>query len=101
VAGIDLDIDEIDAFAMRDQVAPVGAFGEFNGAVTTLKSMEPSAIGENEQLVAAVGDRNCTPCSRAATSRGGESGSRDRSAAARRFFVIATGDHADRPLELS
>jgi len=57
-------------------------------------------IGENEQLVAAVGDRIL----HALLARGEPAGAanRDRridSAAARRF-VIATGDHENRPLEL-
>jgi hypothetical protein len=44
MAGIKLDIDDVGAGPMRDQIAPVFARGEASGAVTILKSMASSAL---------------------------------------------------------
>ena len=57
VAGIEFDIEHIDALAIRDQVAPVGALGRGQRRGDDLEVDGAIGIGENEQLVAAVGER--------------------------------------------
>ena len=57
VAGIELDIEDIDAGAMRDQLAPVGALGRGERRGDDLEIDRAVGIGEDEQLVAAVGER--------------------------------------------
>ena len=57
VAGIEFDIEHIDAFAIWNQVAPVGAFGRGERRGDDLEVDRVIRIGENEQLVAAVGER--------------------------------------------
>ena len=57
VAGIEFDIEDIDARAMRDQVAPVGALRRGERRGDDLEVDGAVGIGEDEQLVAAVGER--------------------------------------------
>ena len=57
VAGIEFDIENIDAVAIRDQVAPVRALGRGERRGNDLEVDGAVGIGEDEQLVAAVGER--------------------------------------------
>ena len=54
---IEFDIDQVDALAMRDQVAPVGALRGSDRRGDDLEVDRAIGIGQNEQLLAAVGDR--------------------------------------------
>ena len=95
VAGIELDIEHVDALAIRNQVAPVGALGRGERRGDDLEVDGAVGVGEDEQLIAAVGDRIL----HAFLARGDEP--------RRRFgigeidqpllggFVVAAGDHAE------
>ncbi|OIQ72074.1 hypothetical protein GALL_463060 [mine drainage metagenome] len=56
VTGIKFEIENVDAFAARDQVAPVRPFRRFQLRGDDLEVDGAIGIGEDEQLVAAVGD---------------------------------------------
>ena len=91
---IELDIEHIDAFAVRDQVAPVLPLGGGQRRGDDLEVDGAVGVGEDEEFVAAVGDRIL----HAFLAR--------RDEARRRFgigqidqallggFVVAAGDHA-------
>ena len=57
VAGVELDIHDIDALAVRDQVTPIGALRRGQRRRDDLEVDRVIGIGEDEQLIAAVGDR--------------------------------------------
>ena len=95
VTGGEIEIENIDAFAIRDQVAPVGAFGRGQRRGDDLEVDGAVGIGEDEQFVAAVGHRIL----HAGLAR------RDQARLCRvigkidqpllRGFVVAAGDHAE------
>ena len=57
VAGIEFDVEHIDAFPIGNQIAPVGALRRGQRCGDDLEVDGVVGIGENEQLVATVGDR--------------------------------------------
>ena len=97
MAGIEFDIDDVDAVAVRDQVAPVGAFRRFQRRGDDLEVDGAVGIGENEQLVAAIGDRilHAFLARRDQTRLRRGIGEIDQPLL--RGFVVAAGDHAETP----
>ena len=95
MAGIELDIDDVDAGAMRDQVAPVGALRRCQRRGDDLEVDGAVGIGENEQLVAAVGDRilHADLARRDQARRRIGIGKIDQPLLG--GFVVAAGDHAE------
>ena len=95
VAGIEFDIEHIDALAMRDQVAPVGALGRGERRGDDLEVDGAIGIGENEQLVAAVGERilHAFLARRDQARRRVGIGQIDQPLLG--GFVVAAGDHAE------
>ena len=57
VAGIELDIEDVDALAVRNEVAPVGACRRGQRRGRHLEVDGAIGVGEDEQFVAALGDR--------------------------------------------
>ena len=57
MAGVEFDVDDIDALAIRDQIAPVGALGRGKRRGDDLEVDGVVGVGEDEELVAAVGNR--------------------------------------------
>ena len=57
VSGIKLEIEDVDARAMRDQIAPVGTFGRSKRRRHDLEVDRAVGIAEDVQLIAAVGER--------------------------------------------
>src|SRR6266403_1525093 len=57
MVGVKFDIDDIDALAVRDQVAPLGALRRCKRRGDDLEVDDTIGVGENEQLAAAIGNR--------------------------------------------
>ena len=57
MSGIEFDIEDIDPLAMWDQIAPIRARGRSQRRGGNLEVDRAIGIGENEQLIAAIGDR--------------------------------------------
>ena len=95
MAGIKFDIDDVDAGAMRDQVAPVGALRRGQRRGDDLEVDRAVGIGEDEQFVAAVGDRilHAVLARRDQPRRRLRIGEIDQPLL--RSFVVAAGDHAE------
>jgi hypothetical protein len=74
VAGIEFDIEHIDALAIGIRSRQLARSGESSGAIITLKSIASSALVRMNSSSPRSASEYCTPSSRAATSRGGASG---------------------------
>ena len=61
MAGIEIEVDDVDAGTIRDQVAPVLALGRSQWCGDDLEVGGVVGIGEDEELVAAVGLWLATP----------------------------------------
>ncbi len=97
MTGIELDIHEVDARAMRDQFAPVRRLRRRQRCGDDLEVDRAAGIGEDEQFVAAIGDRilhaGLAPGDQARRCIG--IGKVDHPLLG--CFVIAAGDHAKAP----
>ncbi len=94
VAGIKLDIEDVDAFAIRDQVAPVRPLRRFERRGDDLEVDGAVGIGEDEQFVAAVGDRILHAALAACDQARRRVGIGKIDQALLGGFVVAAGDHA-------
>ncbi len=95
MAGIKLQIDHVDAFAIRDQVAPVRSLRRFQGSGDDLEVDGLVGIGEDEQFLAAIGDRILHALFAARDKARRRVGIGKIDQALLRRLVVASGDHAE------
>ena len=57
VTGIELDVENVDAFAIRNKIAPVRPLRRFQRSGDDLEVDGRVGIGEDEQFVATIGER--------------------------------------------
>ncbi len=94
---VEFDIHDIDAGAMRDQVAPARAPGRCQRRGDDLEVDGAVGVGENEQFIAAVGDRILHALLARRDKARWRIGIAKIDQPLLRGFVVAAGDHAKTP----
>ena len=95
VAGIELDIEHIDALAVWNQVAPIGALGRGERRADDLEVDGAIRIGENEQFITAIGERILHALFARGDEARGRFGMLEIDQPLLGGFMVTSGDHAE------